>query len=96
MFSVGDKIIYGDANCDGFVNLADTVMIIQATTNPDRYSLTPEGANNADVYERGDGVDKFDALVNDLSQGIPAEIEARKKQYEYYRDKLLNFKPKVA
>lgn len=37
-------------------------------------------------------LDKFDALVNDLSQGIPAEIEARKKQYEYYRDKLLSFK----
>ena len=41
-------------------------------------------------------LDNFDALVNDLSQGIPAEIEARKKQYEYYRDKLLNFKSKVA
>ena len=41
-------------------------------------------------------LDKFDALVNDLSQGIPAEIEARKKQYEYYRNKLLNFKSKVA
>ena len=39
-------------------------------------------------------LDKFDALVNDLSQGIPAEIEARKKQYEYYRDKLLSFKEK--
>ena len=37
-------------------------------------------------------LDKFDALVNDLSQGIPAEIEVRKKQYEYYRDKLLSFK----
>ena len=37
-------------------------------------------------------LDKFDALVNDLSQGIPAEIEARKKQCEYYRDKLLSFK----
>lgn len=37
-------------------------------------------------------LDKFDALVNDISIGLPAEIEARKKQYEYYRDKLLNFK----
>lgn len=36
-------------------------------------------------------LDKFDALVNDLSIGLPAEIEARRKQYEYYRDKLLNF-----
>lgn len=39
-------------------------------------------------------LDKFDALVNNLSSGIPAEIEARRKQYEYYRDKLLTFKEK--
>lgn len=33
----------------------------------------------------------FDSLVNDLSIGLPAELAARRKQYEYYRDKLLNF-----
>ena len=37
-------------------------------------------------------LDKFDGLCNDLNIGLPAEIEARKKQYEYYRDKLLTFK----
>ena len=37
-------------------------------------------------------LDKFDALVNDISIGLPAEIEARRKQYEYYRNKLLTFK----
>lgn len=37
-------------------------------------------------------LDRFDKLCNDLSEGLPAEIEARKKQYEYYRDKLLTFK----
>lgn len=37
-------------------------------------------------------LDKFDILVNDLTSGLPAEIEARQKQYEYYRDKLLTFK----
>ncbi len=36
-------------------------------------------------------LDRFDALCNDISKGIPAEIEARQKQYEYYRDKLLTF-----
>mgnify|MGYP002857469755 CR=1 FL=1 len=36
-------------------------------------------------------LDKFDALVNDISIGLPAEIEARRKQYEYYRNKLLTF-----
>ncbi|GAA9868651.1 restriction endonuclease subunit S [Helicobacter pylori] len=38
-------------------------------------------------------LDQFLALTTDLSAGIPAEIEARKKQYEYYREKLLAFKP---
>ena len=37
-------------------------------------------------------LDRFDALRNDISAGLPAEIEARQKQYEYYRDKLLTFK----
>lgn len=37
-------------------------------------------------------LDRFDKLCNDISQGLPAEIEARQKQYEYYRDKLLTFK----
>ncbi|NLA65362.1 MAG: restriction endonuclease subunit S, partial [Leucobacter sp.] len=36
--------------------------------------------------------DKFDALVNDLSVGLPAELAARRQQYEYYRDELLTFK----
>lgn len=36
-------------------------------------------------------LDKFDNLCNDLTAGLPAEIEHRQKQYEYYRDKLLTF-----
>jgi type I restriction enzyme S subunit len=36
-------------------------------------------------------LDKFDALVNDLSIGLPAELAARRKQYEHYRDRLLTF-----
>ena len=39
-----------------------------------------------------DILDRFDAICNDLTSGLPAEIEARQKQYEYYRDKLLTFK----
>lgn len=37
-------------------------------------------------------LDRFDTLCNDIGEGLPAEIEARNKQYEYYRDKLLTFK----
>ena len=39
-----------------------------------------------------DILDRFDVLCNNLTSGLPAEIEARQKQYEYYRDKLLTFK----
>ena len=38
-------------------------------------------------------LDRFDTLVNDLTSGLPAEIKARRQQYEYYRDKLLTFSP---
>jgi len=37
-------------------------------------------------------LDKFDSLVNDISIGLPAEIDGRRKQYNYYRGKLLDFK----
>jgi type I restriction enzyme S subunit len=41
-------------------------------------------------------LDKFDALVNDIGNtgpcSLPAELKARRQQYEYYRNKLLNFK----
>ena len=60
-------------------------------------SLSAEGLAQAKLpvvsmeeQERiADLLDSFDAYCNDLTGGIPAEIEARKKQYEYYRDKLL-------
>ena len=41
-----------------------------------------------------DVIERFDKLCNDISEGLPAEIEARRKQYEYYRDKLLSIKEK--
>ena len=37
-------------------------------------------------------LDNFDAICTDLSSGLPADIEARQKQYEYCRDKLLTFR----
>lgn len=43
-----------------------------------------------------DILDRFDTLCNDISTGLPAEIEARQKQYEYYREKLLTFKEKMS
>lgn len=40
-------------------------------------------------------LDRFDTICNDLTSGLPAEIEARQGQYEYYRDKLLTFKERT-
>ena len=40
-------------------------------------------------------LDRFDALVNDITSGLPAEIAARRAQYEHYRDRLLSFPEKV-
>ena len=36
-------------------------------------------------------LERFETLINDISEGLPAEIELRKQQYEYYRNKLLSF-----
>jgi len=63
--------------------------------------VTPNALNDVVIplpslgeQERIVGIlDRFDTLCNDLSIGLPAEIEARQKQYEYYRDRLLNFEP---
>ena len=54
--------LYGDANCDGIVTIADATAIIQALGNEDEYALSAEGADNADVYNRGDGVTGMDAV----------------------------------
>ena len=46
--------------------------------------------------EIAESLDQFDLLVSDIQVGLPAEISARRKQYEYYRDKLLTFKELAA
>ena len=50
----------------------------------------------ADQHKIVSILDRFDRLTNDLSSGLPAEMEKRRQQYEYYRDKLLSFKRKGA
>ncbi len=58
-----DKNLYGDANCDGKVEIADATLILQFLTNKDEYSLTEQGMRNADVVGNSDGVTAQDALV---------------------------------
>ncbi len=63
--------LYGDANCDGKVTISDAVTILQYIANKDKFPLTPEGMNNADVAARGDGITANDALaIQKLDAGI--------------------------
>ena len=50
----------------------------------------------SEQYRIADLLDGFDALVNDITSGLPAEIAARRAQYEHYRDRLLSFPEKAA
>ncbi len=61
---------YGDANCDGTVNLSDAILVLQVIGNPDAYgvggsdksTITKQGMLNADCYNTGDGITNNDAL----------------------------------
>ena len=57
-----EDILWGDANCDKQVNLADAVLIMQSIANPDKYQLTKEGERNGDVDEPGSGITNKDAM----------------------------------
>ena len=65
MFSTAaaDSAAYGDANCDGKVNLADAVLVMQYKANPSKYELSEQGAKNGDVADTGDGITNKDALL---------------------------------
>ena len=60
--SEGSGALYGDANCDENVNIADAVLVLQSLANPDDYKLTEQGRKNADVANHGDGITASDAL----------------------------------
>lgn len=65
----------GDANCDGIVSMADASAVFQSLGNPDKYALSVNGAANADVYNKGDGVTGSDALsIQKLVAGIISSL----------------------
>ena len=82
-----------------YLNMIDLSRFISTAAQP---KLTQDNLNKIPIpippfaeQERIVAIlDKFDALVNDLSIGLPAELNARRKQYEYYRNKLLTFQEK--
>ena len=73
------------------VKLAHGTKVIEVT--PDKLNGITIDLPSLNEQERIVSIlDRFDSLCNDITEGLPAEIEARQKQYEYYRDKVLSFK----
>lgn len=68
---LGDEVFYGDANCDGEIQLADSILILQTIANPDKFGLngteaehiTEQGMINADCSGSGNGLTTKDALA---------------------------------
>ena len=83
-----------------YLNSIDLTPYISGAAQP---KLNQQNLNNIKIpnpsYTEKERIvnilDKFDTLTNSISEGLPKEIELRKKQYEYYRDLLLTF-PKKA
>ena len=71
-----------------YINTAAQPKITQASLNSIKIPIPPIAEQERIVAI----LDRFDALTHDIAIGLPAEIAARKKQYEYYRDQLLTFK----
>ncbi len=61
--SEGDDILWGDANDDGSVDIADATLILQHVGNGDKYVLSEKGAKNADVVNNGGGITSMDSLA---------------------------------
>ena len=66
-----------------------TMIHVSMGSMKERQLLLPSISEQKRIAEL---ISKFDALCCNIRNGLPAEIEARQKQYEYYRDKLLDFK----
>ena len=57
-----NDIVYGDANCNGTLELSDAILIMQSLANPNKYVVTEEGKTNGDVDKSTVGLTSNDAL----------------------------------
>lgn len=68
---IDDDILYGDANCDGVVNMSDAILVMQYLAAPKRYTITEQGLKNADCVDAGKGIDADDAkAIKKIAVGI--------------------------
>ena len=73
------ETVYGDANLDGDVTIADAVAILQYLANPDEYGLDGDALTNADCCNVGDGVNTEDALsIQKLDAGVITSLPETK------------------
>ena len=73
--TVAESTVLGDVNNDGKVTVADAVAVLQYVANKDKFSLSEQSLDNADVYNRGDGVTARDALsIMLLDAGVLTEL----------------------
>lgn len=77
-----------DEWCKSNINLSNFASVDMVKFNNLRIPIPPLEEQNRIVSI----LDRFDTLTNDLTSGLPAEMEKRRQQYEYYRDRLLTFK----
>ena len=77
-----------DEWCKSNINLSNFASVDMVKFNNLRIPIPPLEEQNRIVAI----LDRFDTLTNDLTSGLPAEMEKRRQQYEYYRDRLLTFK----
>lgn len=81
-----------DEWCKANINLSNFASVDMTKFNNLQIPIPPLEEQNRIVSI----LDRFDTITNDLTSGLPAEMEKRRQQYEYYRDKLLIFKRKGA
>ena len=73
--TAAESTVLGDVNNDGKVTVADAVAVLQYVANKDKFSLSEQSLDNADVYNRGDGVTARDALsIMLLDAGVLTEL----------------------
>ena len=88
------KYVYYCINTNKYIDFVNSVKSggSQPNINAQQYSRFLIPLPSIPVQEHIVSIlDKFDTLVNDIKNGLPKEIELRQKQYEYFREKLLNF-----
>ena len=74
--SKNSGVLWGDANCDDEVNMADAVFIMQCISNPDKYKLTAKGEKNADVDDSNDVTNKDALKIQRYKLGIITVLHA--------------------